>query len=127
MAKTETTEETPLRSQMWKHEDFVEWASEDGYLDSDAEQAMTIAVFAAKRNEYRKTSRYRDLVESHREEAEEAKKTAAAERKAKRDAEKAAEAKTAKAPAKATKATKSTTRRGKSVNTTAEENPFDEE
>lgn len=124
MAKTET-EETPMRSQMWKHEDFVEWATEEGYLDPKADQASTIAVFAAKRNEYRKTDRYRDLVESHREEAAEAKAAAAKERKEKAAAAKAEKAETKKAPAKKTAAKKTTARKRKA--STEEENPFDED
>lgn len=127
MAKTEETEETPMRSQMWKHEDFVEWATEEEYLDPKADQATTIAVFAAKRNEYRRTERYRDLVEEHRESAAEAKQAAAAERKAKKEAEKAKEKPAAakKAPAKKTAAKKTTSkRRGAAA---SEENPFDED
>jgi hypothetical protein len=126
MAKTAEVEETPMRSQMWKHEDFVEWATEEGLLGSDADQATTIAVFAANRNKYRATSRYRDLVESHREEAETAKKEAAAARKAKAAAEKAEKPVAKKAAAKKTVAKKTTARTGSKAKASAEDNPFDE-
>ena len=123
---TETEETTELRSQMWKHEDFVEWATEEGYLTSKMSQAQTIAVFAAKRNEYRRTDRYRSMVESHREDAAEAKAEAAAARKAANAEKKAAAEKAAPkekaAPAKAAaKKTTAAKRGGKST----EENPFD--
>ena len=125
MAKEEEVE-TTSRSQMWKHEDFVEWATEEGILSKGMSQAEVIAGFAANRNAYRRTDRYRSLVESHREDAAEAKAEAAAARKAAAAEKKAAEAE--KAPAKATAkkaaapAKKTTARRG---GKSTEENPFD--
>ena len=124
------TEETTNRSQMWKHEDFVEWATEEGLITPKSSQAEVVAAFAANRNDYRKTDRYRDLVESHKESAAEAaaaRKAAAAEKRAAAKAEKeaaaakaekeAAAAKAEKAPAKAT----SKTSKAKAT----DENPFD--
>lgn len=138
MAETET--EKVSRSQVWKHQDFVEWATEEGLLDAKAGQAETIAVFAANRNAYRKTERYRTLVDSHKEEAtaaaaerKEAAAKARAEKAAEREAakaEKAAaketakEAETTKAPAKAAAPAKKTAAK-KAAAKASEENPFD--
>ena len=130
MAKTKETQETPetqetaLRSQMWKHEDFVEWATEEGILDVDDDQPTTIAIFAAKRNLYRATDRYRTMVEDHRESAATEKAEAAAERKAKTAEAKAAEA---KAPAKKATAKKAPAKRKGRAAPAEEENPFDED
>lgn len=131
------TEETASRSQMWKHEDFVEWATEEGLLTAKSSQAETIAVFAANRNAYRKTARYRDMVEAHKGEAQEAaaarkaeRAAAAAERKAAKEAaakEKAAKAEKAPAKAPAKKAAAKATTKARSKATAAsDENPFDD-
>jgi hypothetical protein len=135
---TETAEETASRSQMWKHEDFVEWATEEGKLDPSASQAETIAVFAANRNAYRATERYRDLVESHKAEAseaaaarKEAREAERAEKAAAKEAEKAEKAAakekaetTEKAPAKAA-AKKVAASTKKAAAKAAADNPFD--
>lgn len=125
------TEETVSRSQMWKHEDAYEWLLSEGLISKTSTGPEIIAAFAANRNAYRKTDRYRSLVESHADviasEREQAKAERAEKRaaeKAERDAERAAakEAKAAereaakaskaaapaKKAAKATKATKAT-------------------
>jgi len=104
-------ESAGLRSQMWKHEDIPEWLTELGIIDERSTQAEVIAAFAAKRNEYRRTDRYRALVDNHAEalsaEREEraaeraaAKEAKAAERAAAKEA-KAAEASESEAPKKA--------------------------
>jgi hypothetical protein len=122
----ETEEERASRSQMYKHEDIVAWLTEEGKLTAESTQAETIAAFAANRNAYRKTDRYRQLVASHAEsteaqraEAQAAREAAKAEKAAARQAEKeakeaaraAAEAEKEKAgaepaPAKAKRASK---------------------
>lgn len=139
MADTETA---VSRSQMFKHVDFVEWATEQGLLNPKMGQAETIAVFAANRNAYRATDRYRALADAGdpQKAARDAERAAAKEAKAKERAEaqaaKAAEREAAKAtkaaakaakaapapaaPAKATKATKATKKAAASS-----ENPFD--
>lgn len=131
------TEETTSRSQMWKHEDFVEWATEEGLITSKSSQAEVVAAFAANRNAYRKTERYTDLVESHKAELAEAKEArkaeraaAAAERKAEREAAKAEKAEkakaTKKAPAKKAAAKKTTSKRRGKASADTDENPFDD-
>jgi hypothetical protein len=126
---TETEAERVSRSQMWKHEDFVEWATEEGLLSPKATQAQTISVFAANRNAYRRTDRYRSMVDSHRETAAETRAAAQAEAKAAREAKAAEKATAEKAPAKkaaapAKAAAKKTTSRSKAA--ASEDNPFDE-
>lgn len=104
--EVEQEEEAVSRSQMWKHEDIVAWLTEEGVIDADSSQAEVVAAFAANRNTYRKTDRYRNLVESHKGSAEEEKAARAVEREAAK-AERAAEreaAKVAKAEAAAAKA-----------------------
>ena len=122
---TEETE-TVSRSQMWKHEDFVEWATAEGILTPKMSQAETIAGFAANRNAYRKTPRYRSLVESHREDAASEKEAAAEARKAERAAKAEAAAKAEKAAPKAEAApAKATAKRtSKKAAASTEENPF---
>lgn len=93
----EAAEESELRSQMYKHELFVEWAGENGVDLNSKSAAEVIAYFAAKRNDFRKSDTYLNGVEAHKGEAEAA--------KAERAAMRAANAKEAK-PAKAAKATK---------------------
>ena len=126
-------ESAGLRSQMWKHEDIVEWLTELGIIDERSTQAEVIAAFAAKRNEYRRTDRYRALVDNHAEalsaEREEraaeraaAKEAKAAERAAAKEA-KAAEASESEAPKKASP--KKASAKKAAVNpTTGGEDPF---
>lgn len=85
-ATTPATEETTTasRSQMYKHEDFVAWATSEGLMDGTESPVEAIAVFAANRGKWRKTPRYRALRESG--------DPAANERKAERDAARAAKA-----------------------------------
>jgi hypothetical protein len=138
MADTETA--TRGRgSQMWKHQDAVNWLTEQGHINPQSSQAEVIAAFAARRNEYRRTDRYRSLVDNHAEtagaEREAAKAAKAAERQAAKEA-KAAEK--AAQPAKATRASKAAAteaapaapakaKRGarKAAAAASEENPFD--
>ena len=123
---TETEAEKVSRSQMWKHEDFVSWAQGEGLLPSNASQAQTISVFAANRNAYRRTDRYRNMVDSHREDASTAKAEAAEARKAERAAkaaEAAAEKPATKAAAKPAAAPAKATRKAKGTAST-EDNPF---
>jgi len=96
-------ESAGLRSQMWKHEDIVEWLTELGIIDERSTQAEVIAAFAAKRNEYRRTDRYRALVDNHAAERAAAKEAKAAERAAAKEAKAAerAAAKEAKAAERA--------------------------
>lgn len=147
--ETEETEaEAVSRSQMWKHEDIYEWLTEEGEIDSESSGPEIIAAFAARRNAYRKTQRYIDLVESHAKEAEEAKaaraearETAKAEReaakaaaaeekaKAKAEAEAAGEDDEAKTTAKKTAAKKTPAKRTAARKTTkaasTDESPFE--
>lgn len=144
----DTTEETETertsRSQMFKHEDIVGFLTDEGLITPQSSQAEVIAAFAANRNRYRRTDRYRNLVETHRSagaEAVEARKAERAAAKAAKAEERAAakEAKaTEAAAAKAAAAAKETaatpeapakaTRKGKGkaapVETT-EDNPFE--
>lgn len=132
-AEEEVEAEGGLRSQMWKHEAFVEWLGEAYNVDLDTlSAAEVIAWFAAKRNEWRKTPGYRGLVNSHKAEAAEAaaeraaaRKAAAAEKKAAAPAKKATKATAKAAPAKATKATKKAPAKKATKATATEENPFD--
>ena len=109
---TDTATQAELRSQMYKHNDFVNWATSEGFLKPSMSQAETIAVFAAKRNAYRATERYATLREAGdpTKAARDAERAKAREAKAKERAEaqeaKATKATKATAPAKATKATK---------------------
>lgn len=99
MARRKAEEETPtaVGSQMWKHEDLVEYIEDETGEDlSKMEPAEVVGLAFKYRNQWRKTSRYEDLVESHREEADERRK----ERQKERRAEKAASAPAKKAPAK---------------------------
>ena len=99
------TEAMPVsRSQMHKHEDLVDYLTSEGHINPKSTQAEVIAAAFANRNEYRSTDRYRNLVDTHRASAEQAKAQRAAEREAAK-AQKAAEAEAAKtAEPKATKA-----------------------
>lgn len=100
---------TVTRSQMFKHEDFVQWATEQGLLKGGESPAQTIAVFAANRNAYRKTPRYLSLREAgdptkaERDAARQAEKEQKAAQRATERAEKQA-AKEAAAAEKAAKA-----------------------
>ncbi len=97
MTNIDTTEGgTELRSQVWKHEDFVQWATDEGFMPENASPAQAIAVFAAKRVAYRQTDRYRGLVDTHRNSKAEQAEARAAERAQAKEA-KAAEAEEAKA------------------------------
>ena len=136
MAKTEEAEETTeLRSQMYKHELFVEWMEEEYGVDLEKEAAATvIAWFAAKRNEFRKSATYEAGVEEHKKEAEAERKRKAAERAEREKAAKAAEGDgKSKAKGKSTKAAKSTKKtakrasrsKAKSEDESTDENPFD--
>lgn len=128
-------------SQMWKHEDIVEWLTDEGKITPKSSQAEVIAAFAANRNAYRRTERYHTLVEGHgatlEAERAAAKEAKAAERAQAREA-KAAEKAAAKAaadaakPAPAAKATKATApaapakaKRGAKAAASTEENPFE--
>jgi hypothetical protein len=126
------TEERTSRSQMVKHEDAYNWLVEQGHINAKSSGPEVIAAFAARRNEYRRTDRYRNLVDgiaSSREaqaaeraqarEAAKAEKAAAAE-KAKADKAAAAKAKPAKTAAKATKATAKASKASAS-----DDNPFE--
>lgn len=111
--ETTEAEARELRSQMFKHEDIFEWLIEKGLVTEDSTGPEIIAAFAARRNEYRRTSRYQALVAAHndgkadrdaaalaeRAAAKAAKEALAEVTKAERDAEKAAKA-TAKAEAR---------------------------
>jgi hypothetical protein len=103
--EVEEVEGTGLRSQMWKHEAMVEWLSEvKEYGDlSEWSPAEVIAIAFAHRNEWRRTDTYRNLVESHAAEAEEARAAKAAAREEEKAA-KAAEREAAKAEKEAAKA-----------------------
>jgi hypothetical protein len=131
------------RSQTWKHEDFIAWATGEGLMTADASPLEAISTFAANRGKWRKTPRYRTMVTGRKEtaaaertartEARKAERAVAAEaKKAEREAAKAAKAaeaaaapaptkaaakKAAAAPAKATKATKASA-------AAASDNPF---
>src|SRR5512143_3650863 len=85
------------RSHMYKHQDIVDWLTEEGHITPKSTQAETIAAAFANRNAYRATERYRDLVEAHKGDAE----AAAAERAAERAAKPAKAAKATKAAVKA--------------------------
>lgn len=138
--ETEAAEETGLRSQMWKHEDLAGYLTEEGLIDAESSQAEVIAAAFAKRNEYRRSDRYTELVEEHRAEAEQAKEAkaaarakakaereaAAAEAKAEKEAAKAAakadkEAKPAKKTAAKKTAAKKTTAKGKGAKAKADD------
>lgn len=134
----EETVEAGSRSQMWKHEDAFDWLVSEGHLTEDASGPEIIAAFAARRNEYRRTDRYKALVESHAAEAEEARQRRAEEReaaKAAREAEKAAkaeekakaeEAKAAKESGEKPAAKKATSRRRKTTKSDDGDSPFDD-
>lgn len=110
----ETAEEAASRSQMEKHEAFVEWYdSTYGGSLADLSPAEVIAAFAAKRNEFRRSEGYLSQWGPEAREARKAERAAereakAAERaaakaekeKAKAEKAKAAEKATKKAPAK---------------------------
>lgn len=121
-AKKQTQEEEAAsRSQMWRHELFVEWAQSEGVNLESQSAVDVIAYFAANRNNFRATDLYRNGVEEHRGEAE-AQKAARAEARANKPAKPAKAAKTAKkAPAK-----KAPTKAAKRSRTAAnkEESPF---
>lgn len=102
MADEVTEEEGGLRSRMYLHEAFVEWANEEYGIDLDSlSAAEIIAWFAAKRNTWRKdeTSNYLATLDQHASEKED------------RDAARAAarEAAAAAKPEKTKKATKKAT------------------
>lgn len=135
MARTskqaQTEEAAELRSQMWKHELFVEWAASEGVDLSAQSAAEVIAYFAARRNAFRATDLYRKAVENHRGEAEAA-KAQRAELRAKAAKEAKATKAATKAPAKATKqaakapAKKTAAKRGgKTAATSTDDSPFD--
>lgn len=110
MSDTETIEEetqgSGLRSRMYLHEGFVQWYLDEYDIDlEEASAAEVIAHFAARRNEFRKSEFYVNMIAEHVEaqEAEKAERAQAREAaKAERAAAKAAE-KEAKAAAKAAK------------------------
>lgn len=91
MARRTQKEEATLGSQMWKHEDLADYVEEEeGVKLSSKTPAEVIALGFKYKNQWRKTSRYEDLVEGHREEAAEVRK----------ERQKAARASKKKAPAK---------------------------
>lgn len=143
MADTTTEEQSGPRSQMWKHEAMVPYLeSEFGVTLSKCSPAEIIAMAFARRNPWRASDTYANLVESHKGDAEAAKAERAAEREAAKAerAEAAATAKAekqaaaakakaeapAKAPAKkATKATKAPAKATKASKAAAPaEDPF---
>jgi hypothetical protein len=120
---------------MWKHQDAVNWLTDQGLITPKSSHAEVIAAFAANRNRYRKSEQYLGLVGSHAETAAAEKAAAKEARAAERAAAKAAadaakpakEAKPAKAaaaPAKATtKATKAPAKAASKASKS--ESPFD--
>lgn len=81
--KTKTTPPPSAGSQMWKHEDLVDYIEEEtGEKMSSKSAAEVIGLAFKYRTQWRKTSRYEDLVEAHREEAQEARKERQKERRA---------------------------------------------
>jgi hypothetical protein len=87
----EVEEEAASRSQMEKHEAFVEWyGSEYGVDLNECSAPDIIAAFAAKRNEFRRSEGYleqwgpeaREAAKAERLAAKEAAKVARAEAKA---------------------------------------------
>lgn len=131
MADTETVERAN-RSQMYKHEDVVGWLTDEGHISPNSTQAEVIAAFAANRNAYRKTDRYRNLVQSHASESQAASEARKAEREAAKEAKAAerAAAKEAKAakeaatPAEPPTPAKATRKSRKAAAETTEDNPF---
>lgn len=146
MAEEAVETETTSRSQMYKHEDAAAWLTEQGLIDADSTQGEVIAAFAANRNAYRRTDRYRALVEAgdpskaeqaaakeaakaekeaakavKAQEREEAKAAKAAVKEAEK-ATKAAAAAAATTPAEPVKATKATKKAAKA--TAGTEDPF---
>jgi hypothetical protein len=99
MAETETK---TSRSQLWKHQDAVNWLTEQGHITPKSSQAEVVAAFAANRNAYRKTDQYRTLVDGRAETTAAEKAAASAAKAATKAAAKAAEAKAPKAAAKET-------------------------
>lgn len=106
MADTETV--TVSRSQMWKHQDAVNWLTEQGLITPKSTQAETIAAFAANRNAYRKTAQYRSLVSGRAESTQAEKEAAKAVKAQAREAAKATKA--AEKAAAAPKPTKAATK-----------------
>lgn len=106
-------------SQMYKHEDVYEWLLEEGIITPKSTGPEIIAAFAARRNDYRKTDRYEQLIESHKAEQEAAaeaeRERKAAEREARAaEREKEAAEKKAKAEKAADKGKeKPTAKKGK--------------
>lgn len=128
--EAEVEDEGGLRSQVWRHEAFVEWCNEQYDLNLDSlSAAEIIAWFAAKRNEFRKTDFYTETVAEHAAQVE-AEKEAKAEARAAAKAEKgdkpAKKASAKKATAKkATKATKTVKKAVKKASKASDDNPFD--
>lgn len=111
MAKTEETEtaEVGARSQMERHEAFVEWFNTEYGEDlNTCDAASIIAKFAAKRNEFRRSKFYLDqwgpAARAKRDAA--AAKEAAAKKAEREKAKKAADAEKAKAAKEAAAAKK---------------------
>lgn len=133
----EATERVPgARSQTQIHQGQVDYVSETYGINLDElSAAEVISIAYATRNEWRGTDTYRELKDSVKAEAAEARESKAQERAA-RKAERAAKAAEEGAKEKPTKASKSAkkaekdapkkaTRGGKGKAASTEENPFD--
>lgn len=89
-------DEGGLRSRMHLHDALVAYIEETYSVDMNKLPANEVVAWAfAKRNEWRATDGYRELLEEHRAEAEATKAEKAAARAAKPKAEKATKAKKA--------------------------------